>query len=187
MFYQQIQVRALITIYTLKKDYYNPYLIYDKDSDDYTVDDELLKKRKCTVDDIIFPQYLKFDVKDFAIDDRVARSYFLANIGNSVSTDFLFSIYNIDAEMVIAIDLNGMESAEALKKLDTKYSHILAEVEDKDGFQTLEQVSEQESILDMQDKILNHDEKSYNASIVLTLFASDKKQLADLQQQVYSK
>ena len=179
--------RLHLTASILKKDYYNPYLIYDKDSDDYTVDDELLKKRKCTVDDIIFPQYLKFDVKDFAIDDRVARSYFLANIGNSVSTDFLFSVYNIDAEMVIAIDLNGMESAEALKKLDTKYSHILAEVEDKDGFQTLEQVSEQESILDMQDKILNHDEKSYNASIVLTLFASDKKQLADLQQQVYSK
>lgn len=179
--------RLHLTASILKKDYYNPYLVYDKDSDDYTVDDELLKKRKCTVDDIIFPQYLKFDVKDFAIDDRVARSYFLANIGNSISTDFLFSIYNIDAEMVIAIDLNGMESAEALKKLDTKYSHILAEVEDKDGFQTLEQVSEQESILDMQDKILNHDEKSYNASIVLTVFANDKKQLADLQQQVYSK
>lgn len=171
----------------LKKDYYNPYLIYDKETDDYTVDDELLKRRKCTVDDIIFPQYLKFDIKDFAIDDRVARSYFLANIGNSISTDFLFSIYNMDAEMVVAIDLNGMESSEALKKLDTKYSHILAEVDDKDGFQTLEQVSEQESILDMQDKILNHDEKSYNASIVLTMFAEDKKELDELQRQVYSK
>ena len=171
----------------LKKDYYNPYLIYDKETDDYTVDDELLKRRKCTVDDIIFPQYLKFDIKDFAIDDRVARSYFLANIGNSISTDFLFSIYNMDAEMVVAIDLNGMESSEALKKLDTKYSHILAEVDDKDGFQTLEQVSEQESILDMQDKILNHDEKSYNASIVLTMFAEDKKELNELQRQVYSK
>ena len=171
----------------LKKDYYNPYLIYDKETDDYTVDDELLKRRKCTVDDIIFPQYLKFDIKDFAIDDRVARSYFLANIGNSISTDFLFSIYNMDAEMVVAIDLNGMESSEALKKLDTKYSHILAEVDDKDGFQTLEQVSEQESILDMQDKILNHDEKSYNASIILTMFAEDKKELNELQRQVYSK
>lgn len=171
----------------LKKDYYNPYLIYDKETDDYTVDDELLKRRKCTVDDIIFPQYLKFDIKDFAIDDRVARSYFLANIGNSISTDFLFSIYNMDAEMVVAIDLNGMESSEALKKLDTKYSHILAEVDDKDGFQTLEQVSEQESILDMQDKILNHDEKSYNASIVLTMFAENKKELDELQRQVYSK
>lgn len=179
--------RLHLTASILKKDYYNPYLIYDKKEDDYTVDDELLKNRKCTVDDIIFPQYLKFDIKDFAIDDRVARSYFLAYIGNSISTDFLFSIYNIDAEMVIAVDLNGMESTEALKKLDTKYSHILAEVEDKDGFQTLEQVSEQESILDMQDKILNHDEKSYNASIVLTLFAEDKKQLEDLQKQVYSK
>lgn len=171
----------------LKKDYYNPYLIYNKETDDYTVDDELLKRRKCTVDDIIFPQYLKFDIKDFAIDDRVARSYFLANIGNSISTDFLFSIYNMDAEMVVAIDLNGMESSEALKKLDTKYSHILAEVDDKDGFQTLEQVSEQESILDMQDKILNHDEKSYNASIVLTMFAENKKELDELQRQVYSK
>ncbi len=179
--------RLHLTASILKKDYYNPYLIYDKETDDYTVDDDLLRKRKCNVDDIIFPQYLKFDIKDFAIDDRVARSYFLANIGNSISTDFLYSIYNIDAEMVIAVDLNGVESSEALKKLDTKYSHILAEVDDKDGFQTLEQVSEQESILDMQDKILNHDEKSYNASIVLTLFAQDKKELEGLQQQVYSK
>lgn len=179
--------RLHLTASILKKDYYNPYLIYDKETDDYTVDDDLLKKRKCNVDDIVFPQYLKFDIKDFAIDDRVARSYFLANIGNSISTDFLYSIYNIDAEMVIAVDLNGVESSEALKKLDTKYSHILAEVDDKDGFQTLEQISEQESILDMQDKILNHDEKSYNASIVLTLFAQDKKELEGLQQQVYSK
>lgn len=179
--------RLHLTASILKKDYYNPYLIYDKETDDYTVDDDLLKKRKCNVDDIIFPQYLKFNIKDFAIDDRVARSYFLANIGNSISTDFLYSIYNIDAEMVIAVDLNGVESSEALKKLDTKYSHILAEVDDKDGFQTLEQISEQESILDMQDKILNHDEKSYNASIVLTLFAQDKKELEGLQQQVYSK
>lgn len=179
--------RLHLTASILKKDYYNPYLVYDKETDDYTVDDDLLRKRKCNVDDIIFPQYLKFDIKDFAIDDRVARSYFLANIGNSISTDFLYSIYNIDAEMVIAVDLNGVESSEALKKLDTKYSHILAEVDDKDGFQTLEQVSEQESILDMQDKILNHDEKSYNASIVLTLFAQDKKELEGLQQQVYSK
>lgn len=179
--------RLHLTASILKKDYYNPYLIYDKETDDYTVDDDLLKKRKCNVDDIIFPQYLKFDIKDFAIDDRVARSYFLANIGNSINTDFLYSIYNIDAEMVIAVDLNGVESSEALKKLDTKYSHILAEVDDKDGFQTLEQISEQESILDMQDKILNHDEKSYNASIVLTLFAQDKKELEGLQQQVYSK
>lgn len=179
--------RLHLTASILKKDYYNPYLIYDKETDDYTVDDDLLKKRKCNVDDIVFPQYLKFDIKDFAIDDRVARSYFLANIGNSINTDFLYSIYNIDAEMVIAVDLNGVESSEALKKLDTKYSHILAEVDDKDGFQTLEQISEQESILDMQDKILNHDEKSYNASIVLTLFAQDKKELEGLQQQVYSK
>lgn len=171
----------------LNKDAYNPYLEYQADEDDYKVDIDLLKKQKLTVDDIIKPSYLKLDLKSFSINDRVGRSYYLSKIGNSLSTDFLFSIYNMDAEMVIAIDMNGMESADAIKRLNNKYSQILAEVEDKDGFQTLEQVSEQESILNMQDAILNHDEKSYNASVVFTLFADNEKQLAELQQQAFAK
>ena len=171
----------------IKKDFYNPYLVYDAATDEFTVDVDLLSSQGLTVDHIICPQHLKFNMKDFEVDDRIGRSYYLSKIGNSISTDFLFSVYNIDAEMVIAVDMNGVESGDALKKLNNKYSQILAEVDDKDGFQTLEQVSEQESILDMQDAILNHDEKSYNASIVLTLFAEDKEELASLQQQVYAK
>lgn len=179
--------RAHLIAAILKRDYYNPYLIYDKDTNDYEVDVDLLKKRRQTMDDILYPQYVRFHTKDFEIDDRVARSYVLTKIGNSINTDFLYSIYSIDAELVIAIDLNGIESESALRKLNTKYSQMLAEVDDKQGFQTLEQVSEQESILDMQDAILNRDEKSYNASVVITAFADDRKELEELQQQIYAK
>jgi hypothetical protein len=171
----------------LNKDEYNPYLKYIKEEDEYKVDADLLKKQHLTVDNIIAPNYLKLELKDFALNDRVGRSYYLSKIGNSISTDFLYSIYSIDAEMVIAIDMNGIESGEAIRRLNNKYTQILAEVESKDGFQTLEQVSEQESILDMQDAILNKDEKSYNASIILTLFSENKDTLKDLQQQVYAK
>ena len=179
--------RAHLIASILKRDYYNPYLIYDKDKNEYEVDVELLKKRRQTMDDILYPQYLKFHTKDFEIDDRIARSYVLTKIGNSINTDFLYSIYSMDAELVIAVDLNGMESEDAIKKLNTKYGQMLAEVNDKDGFQTLEQVSEQESILDMQDAILNKDEKSYNASVVITLFSESMKGLEELQQQIYAK
>lgn len=172
----------------LNRDLYNPYLKYDPEQDDYEVDIDLLKRQKLTVDDIISPGYLDLSrLKDFTLNDRVGKSYYLSKIGNSVSTDFLFSLYNMDAELVIAVDMNGIESVEAIRRLNNKYSAILAEVDQKDGFQTLEQVSEQESILDMQDAILNHDEKSYNASLILTLFADDNEGLAELQQQVHGK
>lgn len=171
----------------LNRDLYNPFLKYNEEDDDYEVDVELLKKRKATVDNIIAPSYLKFNTKDFEINDRIGKSYYLSKIGNSVSTDFLFSLYNMDTELVIAIDMNGVESGEAIRRLNNKYSQILAEVDSKDGFQTLDQASEQESILSMQDAILNHDENSYNASVILTLFADTKEQLDTLQQQIKSK
>lgn len=171
----------------LNRDLYNPFLKYDGEHDDYEVDVDLLKKRKATVDNIIAPAYLKFNTKDFEINDRIGKSYYLSKIGNSVSTDFLFSLYNLDTELVIAIDMNGIESGEAIRRLNNKYSQILAEIDSKDGFQTLDQASEQESILSMQDAILNHDENSYNASVILTLFADSKEQMDMLMQQVKSK
>ena len=185
--WMSIGTRLHLIATILNKDAYNPYLLYKKEENDYTVDIDLLKKQGLNVDTIINPSYIKFDKKDFLLNERIGRSYYLSKIGNSISTDFLFSLYNTDAEMVIAIDMNGIESGDAIRRLNNKYSQILAEVEQKDGFQTLEQVSEQESILNMQDGILNHDEKSYNASIVLTLFAEDKKELENLQQQIFAK
>ena len=185
--WMSIGTRLHLIATILNKDAYNPYLLYKKEENDYTVDIDLLKKQGLNVDTIINPSYIKFDKKDFLLNERIGRSYYLSKIGNSISTDFLFSLYNTDAEMVIAIDMNGIESGDAIRRLNNKYSQILAEVEQKDGFQTLEQVSEQESILNMQDGILNHDEKSYNASVVLTLFAEDKKELENLQQQIFAK
>ncbi len=171
----------------LNRDLYNPFLKYDGENDDYEVDVDLLKRRKATVDNIIAPAYLRFNTKDFEINDRIGKSYYLSKIGNSVSTDFLFSLYNLDTELVIAIDMNGIESGDAIRRLNNKYSQILAEIDSKDGFQTLDQASEQESILSMQDAILNHDENSYNASVILTLFADSKEQMDTLQQQIKSK
>lgn len=171
----------------LNRDLYNPFLKYDGENDDYEVDIDLLKRRKATVDNIIAPAYLRFNTKDFEINDRIGKSYYLSKIGNSVSTDFLFSLYNLDTELVIAIDMNGIESGDAIRRLNNKYSQILAEIDSKDGFQTLDQASEQESILSMQDAILNHDENSYNASVILTLFADSKEQMDTLQQQIKSK
>lgn len=108
----------------------NPLFQHDEKGQT-TINFDLMKKTGMTSKDLVAPSAFKFNANRFIVGDEVAQSLYLSGIANFLSTDFVGDLMDINAKLLISIDIRPLEQAEGTKLVHNKKVMINSELVEK--------------------------------------------------------
>lgn len=157
----------------------NPWF-QKKDDDNYVLDYESMAKQGVSTKDIICPEGIRFAGNYFEIDDRFGRSFFLDNISNWLNTNFLAELSEVNFESCITLHIIPIPQDEANDLIHKKSINLQVEADNftdhnrrvpKKTQNALDQVD------DLQDDLMNRDQKMFYMSLNMVIFADSKDEL----------
>lgn len=171
------------------------YLFQHDAEGNVTVDWKSMRRQHLTTKDLIATP-LKFNPTNFQIGDRYGQSLYLSNIANWLNTNFISELSELAFESVVSLQIIPIPQDEALKKIHNRSVGITAEVIDaqrnaiKNNFspefisQDLKNAKRQ--IDELQEDIMNRDQRLFQFGLTITHFAEDipklKEQLKQIKQ-----
>lgn len=157
---------------------------------DVSVDFARMAKQNLTTKDIIAPEVLKFKGDSFQIgENRFGQTLYLDRIANWMNTNFLAEICELNFESTISLHIEPIPQNLALKMVHNQSVNITAEVMEKQkkmmqaGYHpdmiSTDLKNAKEQIDDLQDDLMNRDQKLFYMDIVLAHFAKDESILKE--------
>ncbi len=153
-----------------------------------------LAKQRLTTKDIIGPSGFKFNDNHFKVGDTFARVMYLQSYSHSLTTDFLSDLANINAEMLLSLNFKPIESSAAIKMIKAQLRNINAELSErqkgaiKEGYSpeliSPEITAEREAAKELMDDMARRDQKMFKTSLMITIFADTKEELAEFTRQI---
>ena len=159
-----------------------------------SIDLDKISKQKLTTKDIISPTSMKFSSNKFMIDDRYGQSMYLKKLANWMDTNFLPNLISVNFESVFTLHISALEQSEAVKKVHNKSINIQAEIEDKmdarinagknPDFINADLRKASEQIEQLQNDILNRDQKYFFMDLNIIHFAENEKILKEQEKMI---
>lgn len=162
------------------------YFQHDRDGN-VTVDWASMKTMKMTTKDIIAPSALSFKNDKFLVGDQYAQAFYMAGVANRLSTDFIGNITDINAKMLLSIDITPLDSGDAVNIIKKKQITINSEIATsqknaiKNGYspdllpQDLKTIKEQTD--ELMEDLQSRDQRMFYMQLNLTHFANDAEDL----------
>lgn len=138
--------------------------------------------------DIICPEVLKFNGNMFDIgENRVGQTMYLDNIANWLNSNFFTELSAMPFEGVVTMHIQSIPQDDAIKMVHNQSVNINAELAQKqsknmqegygEGFISTDLRNAKEQIENLQEDLLNRDQKMFYMSINIMHFATDKDEL----------
>lgn len=144
-------------------------------------------KKGRTSKDIIGPSGFKFEDDYFKMGDTYGRSLFLETIPTFLSTDYLQSIVEIPANMLVSIHYNPLDQEKAAKLVRRQLTNINANIVEAQqraakgrySYDLLppELKSAKDSAEELMSDVTKRDQKMFFTTLVVTHFAATKEKL----------
>lgn len=155
------------------------------------VDFKALKKRHLSIKDIIAPEYMKINGKNIEIDDRFCRAYYLDHWANWMNTDFLSKITETNFESCMTVHIEPIPQSVALKAIHNRSVNMMAEIIDKQkhsevGYIPKELQDAQANVEELQDDLMNRDQRAFYMSLVMMVFADSEEELETIDKTIKS-
>lgn len=152
-----------------------------------SLDFEHMNQAALTTKDVIAPSVMSFKQDHSIIGDQYARSYFLADIANFLSTDFVGDITDVNCKMICSIDIWPMDQTDAIKLVHNKSVLVDSEIVEaqkkavKSGYSpdliSQDLINVKEQILKLQEDMTSRDQRIFYSQMNLTYFANDMEDL----------
>lgn len=202
---QTIAPEKRVTYETTEQRLETLYNIYHKDEDGtfgnamtndgrLYLDIEALAKQGLTTKDFIGPQSFLFKDNYFKIGETYGRVLYLDKIPTYLSTDYLADLANVNAEMLISLNFQPVDSASALKMIKNQLLSINAQMSQLEKTATKEGYSvdlispdlkaSRDATKDLMHDVVSRDQKIFNSTILVTVFADTKEELMDIIRQI---
>lgn len=155
-----------------------------------TVDFARMAKQNLTTKDLIAPEVLKFKGHNIQLgENRFGQAMYLDKIANWMNTNFLAEICEVNFESTITLHIEAIPQNLALKLIHNQSVNITAEVMEKQkkmmksGYHpdmiSTDLKNAKEQIDDLQDDLMNRDQKIFYMDLVLVHFAEDEQSLKE--------
>lgn len=156
----------------------NPYILHDI-SGNPSLDIKLMGKHNRKLKDIIAPEAFKFYGNNFEINDRFGQVMYLDGIANWLNTNFISELSSTNFEGVITIHIEAIPQQVAVKKMKDISVNINAEIiqktKDNDsGYIPTDLRNISQQVDELQEDILNRDQKLFYMTMNILHFAPDK-------------
>lgn len=154
-----------------------------------TVDFKEMARQGLTTKDIICPEFLKFNGNNFQIGDRYGQSMYLDGIANWLNSNFFTEISEMNFEGVVTMHIQAIPQERAIKMIHNQSVNINAEVMQKkknamqNGYGDVTLPTDLQNAVDqieeLQEDLLNRDQKLFYMSISIVHFADDAATIKD--------
>ena len=168
----------------------NPNFWFEHDNQGKpSIDLNKMAKQGFTTKDIISPDSITFAGNKFTIDNRVGQAMYLDGLANWVDTNFLTNLISVNFESIFSLHISAWDQSEAIKKIHNQSVNINAEIEEEmdkrankgknPDFINTDKKKALEQIENLQDDVLNRDQKIFYMSLVLCHFAENDEILKE--------
>lgn len=151
------------------------------------VDFARMAKQNLTTKDLISPEAFKFGGVDFEIGERMGQAMYLAGVANWMNTNFVADMCSTNFEGVVTMHIEALPQEKAVKLVHNQSVNITAEVMDKQKnalrngyspeFISADLKRAKEQIDQLQEDLMNRDQRLFYMSMCLMHFAEDKETL----------
>lgn len=147
-----------------------------------------MARQGLTTKDVICPEYLKFNGNNFEIGDRLGQSMYLDGIANWLNSNFLTEISAMSFEGVVTMHIQAIPQEDAIRMVHNQSVNINGEVLQKqsaafkkgeEAYISTDLRNALEQIEELQEDLLNRDQKLFYMSMNLVHFAEDKDSLKE--------
>lgn len=159
-----------------------------------SLDIGLLYKNGLSTKDAIAPGAIAFKPNHFQIGDTFGCSLFLANVPNSLSTDFMADITNLPFCQLVSVNYQPIEGTKALKMVRDRLMAINVQIAAQQKRAAEEGYSEavaspelyasQEKTMELLNDITSRDQKLFFATFTISVFASSLRVLEEAVRQI---
>lgn len=141
-----------------------------------------MRKQGLTTKDLLAAP-LKFNASNFQIGDRYGQSLFMHNIANWLNTNFISALSELSFESVISMQIVPVPQDEALKEIHNSSVGITSEVIEAQKnaiknnyspeFISMDLKNAKKQIDELQEDMMNRDQRLFKFSLTLTHFAEN--------------
>ncbi len=161
----------------------NPYIVHDLNGVP-KLDIKLMGKHNRKLKDIIAPEAFKFNGNNFQINDRFGQVMYLDGVANWLSTNFISDLSSLNFEGVLTLHIEAMPAQVAIKKIKDISVNINAEIIQKtkhneSGYIPTDLRNISQQVDELQEDILNRDQKLFYMTLNILHFADDKEKLKE--------
>lgn len=149
-----------------------------------SLDINAMRKKGLSTKDIIAPEGIKFNGSNFVIDERFGQAVYLDSIANWMNTNFIADLSEVNFESCFTIHISAIPQEDSIKLIHNQSVNITAEIiqktkDNKSGYipKALQDTANQ--IEDLQEDLLNRDQKLFYMSLVMVYFGDSEKELKD--------
>ena len=177
------RLEMLATIYGTES---SVFFVHDEEGHT-TFDEEGMKKMNLTTKDVIAPSAMKFNPSDMMIGDYYAQSFYLQDIANLLSTDFIGNLADINCRLVMSIDIRPLDDLEATKIVHNRMVLVDNEIATKqkkavkEGYSPDLAAADLQAVRDeiegLQQDMTVRDQRVFYLQLNLTHFATDPEEL----------
>lgn len=157
-------------------------------SGEVSVDYSKMARQGLTTKDIISPEILKFNGNMFEIgEERIGQVLYLDKIANWLNSNFFTEISAMPFEGVTTLHIQAIPQDDAIKMIHNQSVNINAELLQKqtknaqegigEGYISADLRNAKEQIEELQEDLLNRDQKMFYMSMNVMHFAKDKEEL----------
>lgn len=202
---QNIAPESKVTYESTEQRLETLYNIYHKDEEgtfgnakdengNLYIDYEALARSGMTTKDLIGPNGFQFKDNFLKIGQTYGRVLYLEKIPTYLSTDFLADLANVNAEMLISLNYQPIDSTQALKMIKNQLLNINAQMAAsqktalREGYSSdlvsPELKASQDATKDLMHDVVSRDQKMFNLTLVITVFADTQEELLEVIRQI---
>lgn len=161
----------------------NPWFEHDQNGK-VSIDYKRMAKQNMQLKDIISPECFKFYGNKFQIGERYGQAMYLESVANWMNTNFLAELCETNFESCITLHIEPIPQAVAVKMIHNTSVNVNAEIiqksnDNKSGYIPTDLRNISKQVEDLQEDLLNRDQKLFYMNIVLMHFAETEKELKE--------
>lgn len=111
------------------------------------------------------------------IGETYARSLVVTRVPNTLTTNFLAELSNIDATTLISIQYEPTNPEQIMRSIRYRYNAMEGEIQDKAPYVPKDLETAYKNAGEMLDDLLTRDQKVFFVTVIITIFANDEKTL----------
>lgn len=153
-----------------------------------TLDFSAMAKKGLTTKDIICPEFLKFNGNNFQIGNRFGQAMYLDGIANWLNSNFFTEVSEMSFEGVVTLHIQPIPQEDAIKMIHNRSVNIRAEITQKqknaqrngyEGTMSIDLKNAMEQIEELQEDLLNRDQKLFYISMSIVHFADTAEEVKE--------
>lgn len=152
-----------------------------------SIDFGKMARQGLTTKDIICPEVLKFNGNNFQIGERFGQAMYLDGIANWLNSNFFSEVSEMAFEGVVTLHIQSIPQEEAIKMIHNQSVNIAGEILQKqkndakngfgEGYISTDLKNAQEQIENLQEDLLNRDQKMFYISMNILHFANSPEEI----------